>query len=734
MIPNEDRPVVMEVGRLPAYAAPPLYSYTGPYAEDEPEEAKIPLSQYLWILKRHRFRIAGFVTATLLATWIVSARLTPIFESIATVDIDRQSPPGVVGDAAARTALNDADQFLATQIKLVESDSVLRPVEARFDLRRQEHQSPAYSGRGLEAPVTLKRLKVTRPPNTYLILIGYRSEDPQLAADAANAIAQSYLEHSYTIRIRSAASLSTFMERQLEELKAKMERSGQGLAKFERDLNMINPEEKTNILASRLLQLNTDYTSAQGERLKKEAAYDSVLDGSLDAALAAPQGEPLRKLAEHVNDARERLADVESFYGPKHPEHARAQARLDEAQAAFDAMRGSIVHRVESEFTEAKQREEMAQQAVNGAKAEFDQVNARSFEYQAAKREADGDKALYDELMRKIREAGINAGFQNSAIRIADPARPALTAVFPDIRLNLLLAFLFSALLAVGAAVVSDMLDKTIRDPEQVARTLHAEVIGSLPLMKTRPALSAGGLRARSRAVGKAGDKASEDDLSGFNESVRTLRNSILLASFDRRYRSLLVTSAAPGEGKTTTAASLAAAHAEQGKRTLLIDGDLRRPSVHRNFDIPSIVGLSNVLMGEIPWREARVQVASVPELDILPAGPPSRRAADLVGRGLSELLEEAASEYDLVVLDAPPLLGFAEPLQMATAADGVLVVARAGQTSRKAVATVLATLHRLRARVVGVVLNEVHKELSDSYCYYGYYRSYYRPKEDSRS
>jgi succinoglycan biosynthesis transport protein ExoP len=734
MIPNEDRPAVMEVGRLPAYAVPPLYS--GLYPEDEPEEAKIPLSQYLWILRRYRFRIAGFVAATLAITWIASARLTPIFESTATVDIDRQSPAGVVGDDAARTALNDADQFLATQIKLVESDSVLRPVEERFDLRRQEHQSPAYSaGRGQEAPVTLKRLKVTRPPNTYLILIGYRSEDPQLAADAANAIAQSYLEHSYTIRIRSSASLSTFMERQLEELKAKMERSGQGLAKLERDLNMINPnvidpEDKTNILASRLLQLNTDYTNAQGERLKKEAAYDSVRGGSLDAALAAPQGEPLRKLAEHVNDTREHLADVESFYGAKHPEYARARAKLEEAQAAFDAMRGSIVHRVETEFTEARQREEMAQQAANAAKTEFNEVNARSFEYQAAKREADGDKTLYDELMRKIKEAGINAGFQNSAIRIADPARPALNAVFPDVPLNLLLAFLFSALLAVGAAVVSDMLDKTIRDPEQVARTLHTEVIGSLPLMKTRPALSAGGLRAPL----KAGDKASEDDLSGFNESVRTLRNSILLASFDRRYRSLLVTSAAPGEGKTTTAASLAAAHAGQGKRTLLIDGDLRRPSVHRNFDIPSVVGLSNVLMGEIPWREARVRVPSVPELDILPAGPPSRRAADLVGRGLTELLEEAASEYDLVVLDAPPLLGFAEPLQMATAADGVLVVARAGQTSRKAVATVLATLHRLRARVVGVVLNEVHKELSDSYYYYGYYRSYYRPKEEARS
>jgi capsular exopolysaccharide synthesis family protein len=221
-----------------------------------------------------------------------------------------------------------------------------------------------------------------------------------------------------------------------------------------------------------------------------------------------------------------------------------------------------------------------------------------------------------------------------------------------------------------------------------------------------------------------------DHDSSGFRESVRTLRNSILLANLDQRYRSLLVTSAAPGEGKTTTAANLAAVHAEQGRRTLLIDGDLRRPSVHRCFNIPGVMGLANVLRGDFHWRTAVIPVESLPQLHVLPAGPPSRHAADLIGRGLAELIEEAAADYDLVVVDAPPLLGFAEPLQMATAVDGVLVVARAGRTTRKAVATVLATLNRVRAKTIGLVLNEVHRELSDSYHYYDYYRAYYRSPE----
>ena len=693
--------------RLPSVYPPPYQ-----LRDDEPEEAKIPLSQYLWILKRYRFRILGFIAAVVIFTIIISERLTPIYESTATIDVDRQVPPAVVGQDSTHGALNDSDQFLATQIKLVQSDSVLRPVDRRFHLRELEQQSTSEP-RAEDAPVSLNQLKVSRPPNTYLLLIGYRSADPQLAADAANAIAQSYLEHTYNIRLRSSASLSEFMEKQIDELKAKMERSSQALAGFERELNVINPEEKTNILAARLLQLNVEYTNAQADHLKRQAAYDSVRGGSMEAALAAPEGDTLRKLTEHLNDAREHFADIKTHYGSNHPEYRRDLARLTEVEASIDSTRTEIAQRIHIGLDESDRHEQMVRQALADAKAEFDHLNEHSYQYQELKREADADKHLYEELVRKIKEAGINAGFQNSSIRIDDPASPALSQVFPSITLNALLAMMISALAAVGVAVLSDLLDKTIRDPEQVARTLRTEVIGTLPLMKNR---SAAMIR-----------KEDERDLSGFGESVRTLRNSILLGSFDRRYRSLLVTSASPGEGKTTTAANLASAHAEQGKRTLLIDGDLRRPSVHRNFNIPSVVGLSNVLLGEIPWRDALVGVESIPGLHVLPAGPPSRRASDLIGRGLVELLEEASAEFDLILLDAPPLLGFAEPLQMATAVDGVIVVARAGQTSRNAVATVLGTLNRLRAKVVGVVLNEVHKELSDSYNYYGYYRSYYR-------
>jgi capsular exopolysaccharide synthesis family protein len=694
-------------------------------AAQDPEEARIPISQYMWILKRHRRRILGFCAASVIIAVIISARLTPIFESTTAVDVDRQIPPGVVGQEAAASVMNDADQFLATQMKLVQSDGVLRPVDQRFHLRLREKQSSAASERGEAAPIVLPRLRVTRPPNTYLMLISYRSDDPQLAADAANAIAQSYLEHSYDIRIRSSASLATFMERQLDELKVKMERSSLALAAFERELTVINPEEKTNILGSRLVQLNTEHTGAQAERLRQQAAWESVQGGSFEAALASPQGEALRRVAEHVEDAREHLADVGTYYGANHPEYRRAKAQVDQVEGALESTRADTARRVEVGFRESQRREEMTGEAAAQAKIEYDRVNARSFEYQAAKREAEADKTLYAELVRKIKEAGINAGFQNSAIRIADAARPGLRPVSPNIPLNALLALLFSALVAVSVAVLGDLLDKTIKDPEQVARTLRTEVVGSLPLLKNVP-----GGRLLALPASSENGMTEEYDPSGFRESVRTLRNSILLGNLEQHYRSLLVTSAAPAEGKTTTAVNLAAAYAEQGQRTLLIDGDLRRPSVHRTFKIPGAVGLANVLRGEFHWRAVLIPVEGLPDLHVLPAGAPSRHSADLIGRGLIEMIEEASADYDLVVVDGPPLMGFAEPLQMATGVDGVLVVARAGRTTRKAVAAVLATLNRVRAKTVGLVLNEVHRELSESYHYYDYYRSYYRTPE----
>jgi len=702
----------------------------------------VPLSHYLWILRRHRWRIAGFVAICVVLTAVVSMRLKPIYESTAGVDVDRQAPSEAVGEDSTRSsALNDADQFLATQVKMIQSDPVLRPVVAQFNLMEREGQlkglSPEMAQERAQDPVVLKNLKVIRPPNTYLLQISYRSPDRVLAADVANAIANSYLSHTYDIRIRSSASLSAFMEKQLDELKAKMEKSGLALAQFEKDLDVVNPEEKTNILSSRLLQLNTEYTAAQADRVRKEAAWNAMKSGSLEAAQVSSQGEELAKLNEQLNQAHAKVAQEKSIHGQRHPDYRQAVSEQAELEKQFESMRSNISGRIQVEYREALNREQMLQKTVADTKAEWDKINSKSFEYQQLKREADTDKSLYEELIRKIREADINAGFQNNNIRIAYLARASSHPVFPNTKLNLLLALLFSSLLATGAALFLDAVDTTLRDPQEASQFLGTDVIGTMPIDRLAAQLPKRVLTVPETAiVAKAPEngirKGYGRSASDFEEAVRTIRNTILLSDFEGRLRSIVVTSAAAGEGKSTLAAHLAIANADRGKKTLLVDGDLRRPSMHSKFGLTPREGLSNVLTGELAWRDVILPVDGRPNLSLLPAGLGSHRAADLIGPRLATLLDEFAKEFDMVILDSPPLLGFAECLQMATAADGVLIISRAGETKRRAVAEVIAVLDRLRANIVGVVLNQVGQDtFADSYSYYGYYRYWHYQKSE---
>ncbi len=758
---------LIDTRRLPQYFDPQ------PYPEFEAARPSVSTTHYLLVIYRQKWRIIGFVATCLLLTYLIASRLTPIYEATAKIDVDRRIPAGVVGQEASQGLTgDDADAFMATQGELIQSDAVLRPVAERFNLLQKEKQLaklPAERARRKsDAPVYLNKLKISRPVNTYILDISYRSPDPQLAADVANAISQSYLEHTFEIRIQSSNALSTFMEKQLDELRAKMERSDMALAQFERELNVINPEDKTNILSSRLLQLNTEFTNAQGDRVRKEAAFHSLQSGSVAAAEVSGQGEELNRLQDRVNQAKQHLATVASVYGPAHQEYRKAANDLAEVQRQFEEMRRSVAQRVETDYRQALTREQMLGKTVSETKAEYDQLNARSFEYQQLKREAETSKTLYSDLERRIKEAGINAGFQNSSIRIADLARPPDAPIYPRKTLYMILAFLVSSVIAICAAVLADVLDNTIRDPEQAAHALDTSVLGTLPTVKEMRRLL--NPIARTLAAASAGSEADEaegpiafsgalepadgavtrrrsnhkhalypasgkyEGISSYEEAIRTLRHSILLPDFDRNVRSILLTSAAPAEGKSTAIIHLAIAHAEQGKRTLIIDADLRRPSIQKKLNLNGTQGLSNALLGEIDWKDAVIGSENWPELWVLPAGTASRRASDLIGSMMIDILDEAVKEFDLIFVDAPPLLGFAETMQVATAVDGVVVMARAGQTSRRAVATVLATLKRLRANTIGLVLNEVDKNSTHGYYYYGDYRKYYSQPVEQNS
>jgi capsular exopolysaccharide synthesis family protein len=680
------------------------------------------------ILRRRWRQIALFVVLASAAAAVWSQHMVPMYESTALIDADRQASAGVVGENAERSfSESDTDEFLSTQMKLIQSDAVLRPVVQKYDLLRVEHQRIRAANRS-EAPVELKYLKVIRSPRTHLLYITYTAADRHLAANVANAIANSYITHSYRTRLDASSQLSSFMETQLHELKDKMEVSKQRQAEFARELDVVDPEQKTNVLTSRMLELNTEYTKAQADRVLKEASYNATKSGNLAAVQVSSEATALNNLGEKVNNLRATFVSVKSTYGENHPQYKKAAADLAEGIRQYHETQKDISKRIAVDYRQAVDRERMIRKSVTSTKAELDKLTSRALDYEQLKHEAEADTKLYEELVRRTREAGLNSSFQGSAIRMADVARPAAEPVTPRPVFNVAVAFLASLLLGVGTAFLSESVNARVHGPDQVQVDLNTRVIGTLPDVRR---LSAGhnlGLEGGAAPlVSFMKGQPIADELIAYAESIRRLRNSLLLSEVSNPIRSVLVTSGLRGEGKSTTALHLAISCANQHKRTLLIDADMRYPTVQTRLGLPYGPGLATVLTNRIPICDAIVAAPGVPHLFAMRAGEAQQRASDLVGPGILNILREATQEYDLVVLDAPPLLAFAETLQLAAAVDGVAVITHAGHSSTHSLNDVLSSLATINARLIGVVLNRFRQNRS---AYYYRERQYPRMRE----
>jgi polysaccharide biosynthesis transport protein len=719
-------------------------------APDDASDVQLPLSHYVWLVRTHWIKMTAFIAFAVIATAMVTARLTPQYEAKATLYLDRNAAKNLVGQDSQSGSANkgDSDAYISSQILIVTSDAVLRPVAEKFRLQAKTTDASDAArvriARLNAAPVKLKGLTVVRPQGTYALTITYRSPDPVLSSEVANAVANSYVDRTFDLRIKSSSTLSGFMEKQVKEVTDKTTASEEKVAMLEKDLQVINPDQKTSIASALLQQLTTQAVTVAFDRVKAESVYNALKSDDPDAAQASPMGTRIADDIQKLKESEEKFLEAQQRFGVRNFAYSNAQAQVEQFQAQVTKDVASAREQAKSEYQKQLDQESLVQKQLATAKEDYDKLNMRMLDYQQAKQEAVTDRALLDELNKRIRENEINSGFNNDMVRVADEARPNFAAVYPNSRLNLLVAFFVSSVLAFVGLVATDRVDTTVRNPEQVSQSLKARVIGGLPMMKkwrATPALAL--LQNASLMEGGVGGegKASQTrtQLSGFEEAVRTLRNSIMLTDFDRRLKCILMTSASPSEGKSTVAGHLAIAHAEQGHKTLLIDGDMRRPSLHKLFGMPNLAGLSKVLEHHTDWHEVMTKVRPDLELYVLPAGPSTRRAADLVGQALPKLLDQAREEFDLVILDAPPLLGFPEPLQMAASVDGVIVVTRAGQTERRAVAAVLNTLAHLRANVVGLVLNEVKKEMGSGYYYYGYgyygkgYGKYYSDRKEDR-
>ncbi len=678
-----------------------------PLRLSDPAESQRPLVFYAGIVRRRLGTIALLTIMLTSLVVMVCAVSPPVHVGSALIAVDRQSAPQTIGDD--RLVSTGDDQFMATQQNMIDADVVLRPVVVRYDLLEREHQLRRYwfwrysidKERAIRnAPIKLKHLKIERNPNTYLLTVTYRDRDPQVAADVANAIADSYLKNIFETRIKEAGRLTSSMEQQLVDLKEKMQTTHGALMNYQRDLGTADPEQKTSVLVARLQALNTENTVAEADRIAKEAVYHEAKEGALPSVEVSAQSTDLSKDVEKLQQAKANLAMVASTYGDQHPEYQKAMAEVLEARAALNESRENAATRIAVDYRQTLIREHLLDTAVAETKQQVDDLTSQSFDYLQLKHEAEAAEKVYEDLFAKIKQAGINSALQNNIIRLADSARPAATPIFPNWPLILGASLAFFGFASTAFVVSAELTDETAKEPEAVEQALGVRVICALPRvgnMHLRLALGSDGRAGRRRRL--------EDGF--FDEGVRHLLGYLTLSVQTNPPKSVLVTSALPGEGKSTLALSLALANAEQGKRTLLIDADLRQPSIERLVHLDPDSGLPEVLTKTADWRTAMRPVAARPNLFVLGSGLPLPLALASLGPGMRGILMQATQEFDLVILDSPPLLGCAETLGLAAAADVTVLSARSGHTPMKALAGTLNTLDRVNVPVAGIVLNE---------------------------
>ena len=728
-------------GQSPARTGPPgpPLQTLGPYASDLlPVDTKVLFAGLGRILYKQRWKLIHFVAIAMLLALALQFAFPRLYSATAVLRLDRHSAAGAIGQEASQiSAINDMDETITTDMEMAESDPVLRPVAEKYhlvDYGKPGLLSRWFGGkpdaesirRAKAAPIELKGLKLSRPANTYLIRVSYRAwSDPQLAANVANGVAESLVKQVKESLDQSYTDLSSAIRRDMEQLRSKMDVSTARLTQYEKELNMVDPEQHSTVLISRLTQLLAEYTAAQADRLHKQATLDGITQSpTLASTQATEAGNQRQSLLDdavgRLTVARQQYAAARSYYGENHPEYRKAKQQLEEAEAQVENTRLATNDKAAAEYRQALGRELLLKHQFETTKAEVDKLKVHALAYSQLKTEADNDRRLYMDLEGRTREADVNRQFRDATIQFVAPALPPANAIFPRLLINLPIAFVVALLLGIVGVVAADSLDTTFSDGEEVTSRMRLEVLGTLPEVR--------GLDAKSEDDGSMlpslYDRSAEMKAL-YEEAIRMLRNAIGLGRVNQPMGTLLITSSSVGEGKSTTAAHLAAACAQAGKKVLLIDADLRRPSLHKTFDIAKKIGLGDVLAHQIAPVDVIVEVG-VPGLFVMPAGPAVLNAADLISQGFPAVLNQVSRNFDLVIIDAPPMLGLSETQELATMVDGVVVVTKADATSAKALAETLTALNRNQAKLLGIVMNQVKFSSLKGFGYY-----YHKQRQD---
>lgn len=689
------------------------------------EEAQLAASQdrslftvaeYWRLAVKYRLLILGSLLAAVVVGVAATLLMTPIYVSSVTLQIDREAARVLnVDEVQPRESMIQGEEFFQTQYGLLRSRSLAERVVDSLGLassdafleqmgvdllRRGEGTAAEQAARRREAVLETIRenLGVSPVRGSRLVTVTFESPDPQLAARVVNAFAENFIQSNLDRKYESSSYAREFLEERIAQTKARLEESERALVAYAANQQIINLREADSssgeaqsLAGMNLSTLNSALAEARSERIAAEAKWRQASSAALMTLPEVLQNPAIQRLTEERAKVQAEYEEKLQVFQPAFPQMIQLKARLDELDAQIQSVASGIRNSIRGQYTVALNEERELQAQVERLKGDVLDLRDRSVQYNILMREVDTSRTLYDGLLQRYKEVGITGGVAANNISIVDRAIPADEPSKPRLLVNLALAALLGLGLGVLAAFIMEALDETLATPDDVESKLGLPLLAVIPLLDK----------------GMTPQEALKDVRSNFSEAYYSLRTALQFSTPNGAPANLLVTSSRPAEGKSTTAYATAVNLARLGRRVLLVDGDLRNPSMHRVVGVENDAGMSNLLSGGAELGSL-VKPTSQDGLDFIPCGPLPPNPAELWGGDrLKRVLEEAAGVYDHVVIDGPPVLGFADAPLLASAVGGTVFVLEAKGTRRAQARGALRRLAVGNGHILGAVLSK---------------------------
>jgi capsular exopolysaccharide synthesis family protein len=749
----------------------------------EDREAVPDLLEYWRVIQKRYATVLVALLVVLMIGLFATFRGKPVYEARALIEIQKENPDvPTLQELFQIEGVSDA--YIETQNRILKSENLARRVISQLGLgklpefmrrsgswqiaREKPATEPVRAEFGISSAAdktvpeeVLKnfeeRLTVEPVKRSRLIEVTFESNDPNIAAQVVNTLTSAYIDANLEARWQAAQKASDWLSQQLLGMKAKLEKSEDELQKYGRGngLLFLETEKGTseNIVVQRLRELQQELTKAQADRYAKESLYRLLEERNYAELPGVFDNKLIQDLTARLADLQREQSRLSANFNPSYPRVKELQSQIDESKAMLEAERARAAGGIANDYKAAVSHEEMLQNAFTEQERQANDIAGKSVQYNILKREADTNKQLYVGLLEKLKETGVSSSLKATNIRVVDPAYPPKKFARPRILLDLSITLIVGMCLGIAAAFLQEHLDNTLKSSEDIERFLQIPSLGAVPAMElsanprrlhgfqtNAPMLDAEKVNGTNGQNGRNGNNGSKNatqlappwnrievqDGSGHQhgalaEAFHGLRTSVLLSTAKRPPATLLVTSAQQGEGKTTVAANLAASLAQLGDSVLLIDADLRRPSLQKFFQVSRSTGLVNYLTGDCDWRSLVWQAAPI-GVSVLFCGPVPPNPADLLSSEyMRSLIREASKEYKFVVLDSPPLLNLSDSRILATLVDGVILVVGGGTTPRELVQRAYLSAVDAGSHVIGATIN--FADVRNDYYYSGYHQ-----------